>query len=61
MIQSEAKGTGPLERMDGGLVRRKDGLITSFFRATKRPCKDRWAAGLTVGLSANTFWSDLSK
>lgn len=61
LIQSEAKGTGPLERMDGAVVRRKDGLITSFFRPTKRPCKDLWAAGLTVGLSANTFRSDLSK
>lgn len=61
LIQSEAKGTGPLERMDGAVVRRKDGLITSFFRPTKRHYKDLWAAGLTVGLSANTFWSDLSK
>lgn len=55
LIQSEAKGTGPLERMDGAAARRKDGLITSFFRLNKRPCEDLWAAGLTVGLSANIF------
>lgn len=61
MIQSEAKGTVPLERMDGAVVRRKDGLITSFFRPTKRLSKDLWAVRLTVGLSANTFPHDLSK
>lgn len=61
LIQSEAKGTVPLERMDGAVVRRKDGLITSFFRPTKRLSKDLWAVRLTVGLSANTFPRDLSK